>query len=44
METTPISDLLEKMKKEQRHIAILLDEYGGTEGLVTAEDIGRNCW
>lgn len=39
METTPISDLLEKMKKEQRHIAILLDEYGGTEGLVTAEDI-----
>lgn len=27
------------MKKEHRHLAILLDEYGGTEGLVTAEDI-----
>ncbi len=39
METVPISDLLEKMKKEHRHLAILLDEYGGTEGLVTAEDI-----
>lgn len=39
IETVPISDLLEKMQKEQRHLAILLDEYGGTEGLVTAEDI-----
>nr|WP_232217956.1 hemolysin family protein [Brochothrix campestris] len=39
IETIPINDLLLKMQKERNHIAILLDEYGGTEGLVTAEDI-----
>ncbi|MFC4597592.1 hemolysin family protein [Cohnella hongkongensis] len=39
IETTPIHDLLQKMQKEHIHMAILLDEYGGTSGLVTAEDI-----
>nr|WP_106782791.1 hemolysin family protein [Lysinibacillus timonensis] len=39
IETTPIQDLLTKMQKERTHIAILLDEYGGTSGLVTVEDI-----
>ncbi|WP_413521684.1 hemolysin family protein [Brochothrix thermosphacta] len=39
IETIPINDLLLKMQKERNHMAILLDEYGGTEGLVTAEDI-----
>ena len=39
IETTPINDLLLKMQKERIHIAILLDEYGGTSGLVTVEDI-----
>ena len=39
IETTPIHELLQKMQKERIHIAILLDEYGGTSGMVTVEDI-----
>ncbi|CRK83583.1 hemolysin family protein [Neobacillus massiliamazoniensis] len=39
IETIPIHDLLVKMQKDQVHMALLMDEYGGTSGLVTAEDI-----
>lgn len=39
IETTPIKEVLQKMQKERIHMAILVDEYGGTSGLVTAEDI-----
>ncbi|CAM3927406.1 hemolysin family protein [Paenibacillus alkaliterrae] len=38
-EVTPIKKLLKKMQQERVHIAILLDEYGGTAGLITIEDI-----
>ncbi len=38
IETTPIHDLLQKMQKERTHIAILLDEYGGTSGMVTVKN------
>lgn len=38
-ETTPVSDLLLKFQRERIHMAILMDEYGGTSGLVTIEDI-----
>ena len=34
-----IDDLLKVLKKHKSHIAIVLDEYGGTYGLVTMEDI-----
>lgn len=39
IETIPISDLLLKIQSERIHMAILMDEYGGTSGLVTIEDI-----
>lgn len=38
-ETIPISALLGLMQKRKTQIALLIDEYGGTSGLVTAEDI-----
>ncbi|TYR81686.1 HlyC/CorC family transporter [Priestia megaterium] len=39
IETVPIHDLLVKMQKDRVQMAILFDEYGGTAGLVTIEDI-----
>ncbi|MCM3127699.1 MULTISPECIES: hemolysin family protein [unclassified Paenibacillus] len=38
-ETTPVKELLHKMQQEGNHIAILVDEYGGTSGIVTIEDV-----
>ncbi|WEK55399.1 MAG: hemolysin family protein [Candidatus Cohnella colombiensis] len=38
-ESMPISALLKLMQKRKSQIAILIDEYGGTAGLVTLEDI-----
>ena len=34
-----ISDMLEKLQKSKSHMAVVLDEYGGTYGIVTMEDI-----
>jgi CBS domain containing-hemolysin-like protein len=38
-ETKPVSDLLGELQSKKVHIAIVVDEYGGTAGLVTIEDI-----
>lgn len=39
IDTTPIQKLLVEMQQKQIHLAILIDEYGGTNGLVSVEDI-----
>ena len=39
IETIPIQELLVKLQKNRSHMAVLSDEYGGTAGIVTVEDI-----
>ncbi len=35
----PVLDLLLQMRASRKHMAIVIDEYGGTDGLVTIEDL-----
>jgi magnesium and cobalt transporter len=37
--TQKISELLRNLKERKTHLAIVTDEYGGTEGIITIEDI-----
>ena len=38
-ESMGVLDLLARMRAERTHLAIVVDEFGGTEGLVTIEDV-----
>jgi CBS domain containing-hemolysin-like protein len=35
----PLSELLEFLLDQRQHITLVIDEYGGTKGLVTIEDV-----
>lgn len=38
-ETKPVNELFDELRKNRKQIAIVVDEYGGTAGIVTMEDI-----
>jgi CBS domain containing-hemolysin-like protein len=38
-DSKPIDSLLREMQAERKHVAVVVDEYGGTAGLVTIEDV-----
>ena len=38
-ETKPVNELFEELRKNRTQIAVVVDEYGGTSGIVTMEDI-----
>ena len=38
-DSKPIDALLREMQSERKHVAVVVDEYGGTAGLVTIEDV-----
>jgi CBS domain containing-hemolysin-like protein len=40
-ESMGVLDLLARMRAQRIHLAIVVDEFGGTEGLVTIEDVSR---
>lgn len=38
-ETKPLTDLLQEFKSRKRHLAVVVDEFGSTAGVVTVEDV-----
>ena len=43
-ENKKLDDLLKEFQQKKNHLAIVVDEYGGTSGLITLEDILNRNW
>ena len=43
-ETARISDLLRQLQQNKVHMAVVVDEYGGTQGIVTMEELVGEIW
>ncbi len=43
-ENMKLDDLIRKMQQEKKHMAIVLDEHGGTNGIITLEDAIEEVW
>ena len=43
-ESMSATDLMNKFSREHKSIAWVIDEFGGTAGIVTMEDLGRDLW
>ncbi len=42
--TVKLPDALSQFRKSQQHMAVVTDEYGGTLGIVTLEDVLEHWW
>ena len=43
-ETKPIAELMQEFQQKRIHMAVVVDEFGGTSGLITLEDIIEECF
>jgi CBS domain containing-hemolysin-like protein len=43
-ENMKLDDMIRQMQKEKKHMAVVIDEHGGTSGIITLEDAIEEVW